>query len=454
MYAVRKSDGTLSKDYSDILNEQYSFYKDLYSKDESVVFSMTNSVGVQLDGPHKLWFDEPFTQEELYDAVMTLKSGKCPGPDGLSLAFYRTFWNVIKEPLTQALHMAVRIGQLNPSARRGIINLIPKRKGDETLVKHWRPISLLCYDFKIYAKMLANRMETATDLIGKQQNGFIKGRSLLQNIATTREVIAHLNKGNNPGVIAVIDFEKCFDRINHNSIKSMFKYFNFGDGFISMLMLLYNGLELCTINNGWLSNLFVKERGINQGCPASPLVYSFCGEILNHLLQLNKDVKGIPFDLLKNFLSQFADDTCAFLKFERLTIENFSSILLSVEKQMGLKVSYEKTTMYRVGSLQNSDASIYTTRQYKWSSAAIDTLGVHLNCDGSLNPCNFEDVIVKLKSVCNSWINRKLTLTGRILIVNTLMGSLFIYKMLSLENMPMEYIKKSKRDYCQLHLVG
>ena len=224
----------------------------------------------------------------------------------------------------------------------------------------------------------------------------------------------------------------------------MFEYFNFGPKFLSILMVLYNKLEMCTINNGWLSKFFQKGRGINQGCPASPLVYSYCGEILNHLLMLNNKVNGVPFDLLKNFLSQFADDTCAFLKYEKLCIEEFSKVLLSVEQQMGLKVSYDKTTMYRIGSLQDSDASIYTSRQYKWSSEAISTLGVYLNCDGSINTCNFADIITKLNSVCNSWINRQLTLTGRILVVNTLMGSLFVYKMLSLENMPGKYLKEAK----------
>ena len=359
MYIARRSDGTLTKDYKEILNLQYEYYEELYRFDPNVSFNIQNEIGVRLNQMEKSMFDENFSVDELFDAQMTLKSGKCPGPDGLSLAFYRTFWKLLAKPLFDALQTSVQNKMLNPSARRGIINLIPKKGRDSKNLSGWRGISLLNYDYKIYAKMIANRLELATHLIGKQQNGFVKGRSLTTNIATCAQIISYLNKTNNPGVIALIDFEKCFDKIAHQSIKAVFKYFNFGEQFIQMVMLLFTKIELCTVNNGFLSDIFVKGKGINQGCPGSPLIYSFCGEILNHLMYLNPNVNGIPIDALHNVLSQFADDTGAFLKYEQLCISSFSETLEHVEAQMGLKVSYEKTVLYRVGSLYKTNARLY-----------------------------------------------------------------------------------------------
>ena len=169
---------------------------------------------------------------------------------------------------------------------------------------------LYLYLYKIYAKALANYLEMVTDqLIGKQQNLFIKHRSLVDNLFVTKEVISYLNRKNLPGVIAVVDFEKCFDRIEHNSIKAVFKYFGFGPNFCAMLMLLFKDIELCTSNNGYMSPLFDKGREINQGYPASPLVHAYCGEILNHIIKENSNITGVPFEHLQNILSQFADDT-------------------------------------------------------------------------------------------------------------------------------------------------
>ena len=454
MYVVTKKDGSLTKDYREILNVQHQFYEELYTRDNRVSFNMTNDSNIKLDITQKMWFEETLTKNELFDALMTLKSGKCPGSDGLSLAFYRKFWNVLSEPLFRCLCSSITNGKLHPSARRGIINLIPKKGKSGLQVKDWRPISLLNYDFKLYAKAIANRLEVATDLIGKQQNGFIKDRSMTTNILHTVEILGYLDRSNKPGIVAVIDFEKCFDRIDHQSIKKVFKYFNFGEHFLEMLMLLYNDLELCTINNGYLSEFFQKGRGINQGCPASPLVYSYCGEILNHLITANDNIKGIPYQALKNLLSQFADDTCAFLKYEQLSLNCFSSALEDIEAQMGLKVSYEKTTLYRLGSLQHTNASLYTQKNYAWSSGTITTLGVKLKCDGSPDNANFEELLSKLKEICQSWSNRRLSLTGRVLVVNALMTSLFVHKMLTLPDLPAYIVKKANELITEFVWVG
>ena len=175
MYMARKEDGTITKDYAEILNLQSEFYRQLYSKDHRVNFDMVNRSGISLNAGARLSMEEKISMDELYDAMMTLKSGKAPGWDGLSLLFYRKFWNVLKKPLFDCLSTAVDKGYLNLTARRGIINLIPKKK-DLLLVKNWRGITLLAYDYKIYAKAIANRLGVLTpDLVGMQQSGFIRG---------------------------------------------------------------------------------------------------------------------------------------------------------------------------------------------------------------------------------------------------------------------------------------
>ena len=175
------------------------------------------------------------------------------------------------------------------------------------------------------------------------------------------------------------------------------------------------------------------------------MIYSYTGEILNHLITANSDVKGVPMENLRNLLSQFADDMTAFLKYDQISINAFGDTLWVVEEQMGLKVSYDKTVLYRVGSLHGSDASLYTARNFQWSNEPVDILGVKLGCDDTLITSNFTDVLEKLKKVCHAWCNRKLTLLGKILVVNTLMSSLFVFKMLTLNDMPNDVLQEANR---------
>ena len=253
MYIVHQNDVSLTKDYREILNLQYSFYKDLYTRDDRIKFGLVNESGTCIDYVQRNLMEETISLEECFDAMMTLKRGKMPGSDGLGLSFYQKFWSVLKMPLYQMYLAAIESGQLNPTGRRGIINLIPKKGKDDLLIKNWRPITLLNYDYKIWAKALANHLEVFTGtLIGKQQSGFMKGRSIFKNVKKTMEIVSYLNITNTPGIIIMIDFEKCFDRIEHNSIAGAMRYFGFGDKFIGMLILLYNKLEMCTVSN-WLA---------------------------------------------------------------------------------------------------------------------------------------------------------------------------------------------------------
>ena len=76
--------------------------------------------------------------------------------------------------------------------------------------------------------MIAAQLDSVMeDLIGDQQCGFMRGRSSSSNILKTQEIIAYLNKRNKPGVVITVDFEKCFDRVEHAAIAGVLKYFNF-----------------------------------------------------------------------------------------------------------------------------------------------------------------------------------------------------------------------------------
>ena len=128
MYLLKKDNGELIKDYGEILNEQYKFYDNLYTRNNNVSFCINDIPGNKLDINDKLAFEMEVSKDELFDAVMTLKTGKTQGIDGLGVEFYRKFWKDLIDPLHDMYLYALEVGYLNPTARRGIINLIPKKK--------------------------------------------------------------------------------------------------------------------------------------------------------------------------------------------------------------------------------------------------------------------------------------------------------------------------------------
>ena len=100
---------------------------------------------------------------------------------------------------------------------------------------------------------------------------------------------------------------------------------------------------------------------------------------------------------------------------------------MHIEANTGLKVSYDKTVLYRIGSIADSDAKIYTQKELRWSNSVINTLGFdlyHNNLDR-----NLDKAIIKMKMVAHMWFYRHLSLNGKVLIINALMGSLLVYRL-------------------------
>ena len=171
-----------------------------------------------------------------------MESEKTPGTDGLPAEFYKVFWKDISSILISALNFAYESGQLSITQKRGIIKLIPKKDADPSLIKNWRPLTLLNCDYKIAAKSTANRLKSVIpNLINNDQTGFIKGRFIGENIRLLESVICFAKENNIPGLILFLDFEKAFDTLEWTFIRKTLEHFGFGKGIISWLNLFHAG---------------------------------------------------------------------------------------------------------------------------------------------------------------------------------------------------------------------
>ena len=99
---------------------------------------------------------------------------------------------------------------------------------------------MLNVDYKIPTKVIANRLKPVLKyIISEDQTGFMEGRSISTNINKTFEVIQYAQKKDIPALIMTIDFEKCFDRIEHSAVACSLAHFNFGPTITRWIMLTF-----------------------------------------------------------------------------------------------------------------------------------------------------------------------------------------------------------------------
>lgn len=88
---------------------------------------------------------------ELQIALGKMAKGKSPGPDGIILDFYSTFWGTIGKDYWRMITESVLLGQLPKEVTQGMIVLLHKG-GQRSSLTNWRPITLLNTGYQIYAK--------------------------------------------------------------------------------------------------------------------------------------------------------------------------------------------------------------------------------------------------------------------------------------------------------------
>lgn len=120
--------------------------------------------------------------EEL-QAETAMANQKSSGLDGLPIEVYKCYGSILLKKLLDLLNWVAREGRLPASMTEATIVVLPMKGKDPLEVSLNRPMSLLCLDIKILAKVLAARLNRIiVKLIHPDQSGFIPDRSTSCNI--------------------------------------------------------------------------------------------------------------------------------------------------------------------------------------------------------------------------------------------------------------------------------
>ena len=93
----------------------------------------------------------PYMREEVKKALFNIGDLKAPGPDGLHAIFFKRYWDVIGEELTEVVLGALNSATIPDDWNNTTIVLIPKIDSPSK-VTQYRPISLCNVTYKVISK--------------------------------------------------------------------------------------------------------------------------------------------------------------------------------------------------------------------------------------------------------------------------------------------------------------
>ncbi|GKA97294.1 RNA-directed DNA polymerase, eukaryota, reverse transcriptase zinc-binding domain protein [Tanacetum coccineum] len=129
------------------------------------------------------------SEAEIRDAIWDCGSEKSSGPNGFTFAFYKKFRDTIKNDVTAFIQEFFKTSIIPKGCNTSFIALIPKIS-NPMVVSDFRPISLIGAQYKIIAKVMANRLAQVIDsVISREQSAFIKHRQILDGPPMVNEVM-------------------------------------------------------------------------------------------------------------------------------------------------------------------------------------------------------------------------------------------------------------------------
>ncbi|GJU61158.1 RNA-directed DNA polymerase, eukaryota, reverse transcriptase zinc-binding domain protein [Tanacetum coccineum] len=190
----------------------------------------------------------------LGDAFFDIDSSKAVGPDGYTSCFFEKSWHIIGNDICLAANSTVQISFIN-----------------------------------VISKILTNRIKDGlSKVVSLNQSAFIPGRHIQDNILITQELLKGYNRKTGAKRYAMkIDIQKAYDTINWDFLKEVMLLVGLHEVTVHWMMTCITTPSFSICVNGEINGYFKGERGLRQGDPISPYLFTLVMEVFNMIMIKN-----------------------------------------------------------------------------------------------------------------------------------------------------------------------
>ena len=155
---------------------------------------------------------------ELQAALKQLKRGKGSDRHGLIMEMFQDGGVTLHTYLTTIFNNMLREGDFPPDWRTLMFIMLPKA-GDTSKPSNWRPIAVLDITYKIFAKVIHNRIRESLERHQPaEQFGFRQGRGADDALFLVECVVSRAVEWKSSVWIMSIDLTKAFDRVEYSAL--------------------------------------------------------------------------------------------------------------------------------------------------------------------------------------------------------------------------------------------
>lgn len=413
---IKKQDGSEVSSSIQIIHEFENHYTALFGSDEVSIdeanLLIANLSNKLVDGDNDI-LNAEITEEELKKVIFSTAKNKSPGIDGIPYEFYQTFWYLIKDEFLEIIKEMFERGP-EKSQQVGTIVLIPKTKAPSE-VSNFRPITLLCADYKILAKIMANRLQLVIDKIVSDNQVLIAGKGNITDLLCLIRDLIIYSKSEKLDSHALInlDFKSAFDLVSHKYLFKILDLFGFKGIFSTCLRNIYLSAKTQVLINGFISKKIEIKRSVRQGCPLSMLLFALALEPLISNLQIR--LAGISIGQHRLQVFNYADDVNIIVSTQDDVVTT-RNVLFQYEKGSGAQLNTKKSNYLRLGVTKPDKLEI----EYATENPDGKVLGMYIGPNlQKITMNNWDRIIANINAAFHQYRFRDISLIEKVWFINS-----------------------------------
>ena len=278
----------------------------------------------------------PFSLEELTKAIKNCKIGKAPGVDSIHTEFLHHLGPVASRFLLNILNTCLSSCRIPTQWRKTKVVAIPKPGKPLDQPKSYRPISLLCAPYKLFERLILERITpTVETILPREQAGFRAGRSTADQVTLLTEDIEQGFEAKLKSGVVLVDLTAAYDTVWHKGLASKLHKCLPNRQLVNIILELIRNRTFTLHAGDSKSRPRSQRNGLPQGSVLAPSLF-------------NIYTSDLPPTQSRKYV--YADDIC--LALQNRSLENLSTgltndlaVMCTYFKQWKLKLSEAKTVV-------------------------------------------------------------------------------------------------------------
>ena len=285
-------------------------------------------------------------------AEQSVPRNTAAGPDGIPISLINQLGPQGKAQLIGAIEQVINTKKIPTHWRKSRMNLIYKGKGDKTRASSYRPVTVTSVVYRMAMQAIKTELlkwVEGNNLLGELQNGFRPGRRLEDNLFVLTQCMEISMAQQRPLWLAFLDIEGAYDNIDQDLLWEILEEVGVNEEVVELLREIYKDNQVQVTWEGRTSRQPVHiHRGLKQGCPLSPLLFTLYVAGMERRLEGSK----IGFDLSHSRGGQIVEqsipglmyaDDIVLLADNAVDLQRLADICGEEATRLGLSFSTEKS---------------------------------------------------------------------------------------------------------------